>query len=40
MGDTGITADGEFIGDVLHHVGLLFFREVKDGQTKSGSLSR
>jgi hypothetical protein len=25
--DTGFTAGGEFIDDVLHHVGLQFFRE-------------
>jgi hypothetical protein len=25
--DTGFEADGEFIGDILHHVGMKFFRE-------------
>lgn len=25
--DTGFTADGEFIADVLHHVGMRFHRE-------------
>jgi hypothetical protein len=25
--DTGFTADGEFIDDVLHHGGMLFYRE-------------
>jgi hypothetical protein len=25
--DTGFTADGEFIGGVLHHGGMLFYRE-------------
>ncbi|WP_246216115.1 Atu4866 domain-containing protein [Microvirga makkahensis] len=25
--DTGFTADGEFIGGVLHHGGMLFCRE-------------
>ncbi|WP_262297886.1 Atu4866 domain-containing protein [Microvirga sesbaniae] len=25
--DTGFTADGEFISDVLHHGGMLFYRE-------------
>jgi len=25
--DTGFTADGEFINDVLHHGGMLFYRE-------------
>ncbi len=29
--DTGFTADGEFIDDVLHHGGMLFYRE---GQVK------
>ncbi|EIM27534.1 Atu4866 domain-containing protein [Microvirga lotononidis] len=29
--DAGFTADGEFIGDVLHHGGMLFYRE---GQRK------
>jgi hypothetical protein len=29
--DTGFTADGEFIDDVLHHGGMLFYRE---GQAK------
>jgi hypothetical protein len=29
--DTGFTADGEFIDDVLHHGGMLFYR---DGQAK------
>jgi Agrobacterium tumefaciens protein Atu4866 len=28
--DTGFTADGEFIDDVLHHVGLQFFRETPE----------
>lgn len=27
--DTGFTADGEFIDDVLHHGGMLFYREGK-----------
>jgi len=27
--DTGFTADGEFIDDVLHHGGMLFYREVQ-----------
>jgi hypothetical protein len=26
--DTGFTADGEFIDDVLHHGGMLFYRET------------
>ncbi len=26
--DTGFTADGEFTDDVLHHVGLQFYRET------------
>ena len=30
--DTGFTADGEFIDDVLHHGGMLFYRE---GQRKT-----
>ena len=25
--DTGFQADGDFIGDVLHHVGMKFYRE-------------
>ncbi len=25
--DTGFTADGEFINDVLHHGGMIFYRE-------------
>ncbi|WP_422646309.1 Atu4866 domain-containing protein [Agrobacterium tumefaciens] len=25
--DTGFTADGEFIDDVLHHGGMIFYRE-------------
>jgi hypothetical protein len=25
--DTGFTADGDFVGDVLHHVGMKFYRE-------------
>ncbi|WP_114946393.1 Atu4866 domain-containing protein [Microvirga calopogonii] len=27
--DTGFTADGEFIDDVLHHGGMLFYRKVE-----------
>ena len=27
--DTGFTADGEFVDDVLHHGGMLFYREGK-----------
>ncbi len=27
--DTGFTADGEFIDDVLHHGGMVFYRERK-----------
>ena len=27
--DTGFTADGEFIDDVLHHGGMLFYREAQ-----------
>lgn len=29
--DTGFTADGEFVDGVLHHAGMLFYRE---GQVK------
>ena len=25
--DTGFTADGDFVDDVLHHIGLKFYRE-------------
>lgn len=25
--DTGFTADGEFIGDVLHHAGMILYRQ-------------
>jgi hypothetical protein len=28
--DTGFSADGEFTDDVLHHVGLRFFREIPE----------
>lgn len=27
--DTGFTADGDFIGDVLHHGGMIFYRDGK-----------
>lgn len=27
--DTGFTADGEFIGDVLYHGGMIFYRDGK-----------
>jgi hypothetical protein len=27
--DTGFTADGDFVDDVLHHIGLQFHRELR-----------
>ena len=26
--DTGFTAEGDFIDDVLHHIGMKFYREI------------
>lgn len=28
--DTGFTADGEFVEGVLHHAGMIFYREKQD----------
>ena len=32
--DTGFTADGEFIDGVLHHAGMVLYRETRPEQTK------
>ena len=30
--DTGFTADGDFIDDVLHHAGMILYRDDKQGE--------
>ena len=34
--DTGFTADGTFVDDVLHHGGMIFYREEQERRSNDG----